>query len=300
MVRDRRGATILLVAIALPVLIGFTALGVETGLWYAMKRQDQSAADAAALAGAYEVVAGQTDGQSSVYANICAKVQSAATANGFPFQNYTCPTSSPGCTNPASGQMCANNPPVSGSSNNDSNAVEVILDRQPTTSLADLFLSNVSIGTRAVAKVNDAGLTCDLAVGTTGTDITIQGSATINLTGCGMAANSSSASSISFGGGNNDILNASWFQTVGSYNAGGNPQINVPTKLTYTSPVTDPYSCNPPQMGCAGKITYSWPTGATKGCSSVTGGTTTLQPGLYGDRRVAAAAQTTKEAPHPR
>src|SRR5215471_12447037 len=121
--RDRRGATILLVAIAFPVLIGFAALGVETGLWYAIKRQDQSAADAAALAGAYEVAAGQKDGESSVYANICAKVQSAATANGFPFQNYTCPTSSPGCTSPSSGQMCANNPPVSGASNGDSKAV---------------------------------------------------------------------------------------------------------------------------------------------------------------------------------
>ena len=284
--RDGRGAAAILAALAFTVLIGFTALGVETGLWYATKRQDQSAADAAALAGAYEIAAGQADGESSVYANICAKVQSAATANGFPFQNYTCPTSSPGCTSPSSGQMCANNPPVSGASNGDSKAVEVILERLQNTFLANLFLSNVSITTRAVAKVNDSGLTCDLAVGTTGTDITVQGSANINLTGCGLAANSSSTSSISFGGGNNDVLNASWFQTVGTYNAGGNPQINVPTKLTYSSPVQDPYQCNPPTMGCAGQITYSqaaaWQ-GSTNGCESVTSGATTLKPGLYGD-----------------
>jgi Flp pilus assembly protein TadG len=299
LLRERRGATILLVAIAFPALIGLAALGAETGLWYAMKRQDQSAADAAALAGAYEIAAGQTDGQSSVYANICAKVQSAATANGFSFQSYSCPTSSPGCTNPSSGQMCANNPPVSGSSNNDSNAVEVILDRQQPTFLAQLFLNNVSIDTRAVAKVNDAGMTCDLALGTTGTDITVQGSATINLTGCGMAANSSSSSAISFGGGNNDILNASWFQTAGNYNSGGNPQINVPTKLTYSSKVQDPYQCNPPQMGCAGKITYSWPTGVTNGCSSVTTGTTTLKPGLYGDSKSGSGCSNNKGSSSP-
>ena len=131
---------------------------------------------------------------------------------------------------PESGQMCANNPPVSGASNGDSKAVEVILERLQNTFLANLFLSNVSITTRAVAKVNDSGLTCDLAVGTTGTDITVQGSANINLTGCGLAANSSSTSSISFGGGNNDVLNASWFQTVGTYNCRRQPADQRPDK----------------------------------------------------------------------
>jgi hypothetical protein len=36
-------------AIALPSLIGFGALGVETGMWYRIKAQNQSAADAAAI-----------------------------------------------------------------------------------------------------------------------------------------------------------------------------------------------------------------------------------------------------------
>jgi hypothetical protein len=186
--------------------------------------------------------------------------------------------------------MCANNPPVSGSNIGDDKAVEVVLSRQQNTFLANLFTSSVTISTRAVAKVNLPGLTCDLALGKSGTDISVQGSATINLTGCGMAANSSDPASISFGGGNNDIVNASWFQTVGGYNTGGNPQINVPTKLTYTSPVTDPYSCNPPQLGCAGTILYPSQTGTTPAVVSgqsnppcfAASGSTTLQPGLYG------------------
>jgi Flp pilus assembly protein TadG len=279
LLRDRRGATVVLIAIAFPAVIGVTALAVEVGFWYALKRQDQTAADAAALSGAYERAAGQA------YSDICALVQRDAAANGFPFQSYTCPNTSPGCTTPSSGQMCANNPPVSGSNVGDDKAVEVILSRQQNTFLANLFTSSVTISTRAVAKVNLPGLTCDLALGTSGTDISVQGSATINLTGCGMAANSSDPASISFGGGNNDTVNASWFQTVGSYNTGGNPAINVPTKLTYTSPVTDPYSCNPPQLGCAGTITYSWP--ATPAipanpCYAASTTPTTLQPGLYG------------------
>jgi hypothetical protein len=84
--------------------------------------------------------------------------------------------------------MCANNPPVSGSSAGDDKAVEVYLSRQQNTLLANLFRSSVTIGTRAVAKVNLAGMTCDLALGTSGTDISVQGSATISLTGCGVAA----------------------------------------------------------------------------------------------------------------
>src|SRR5205807_9194300 len=101
LLRDRRGATVVLIAIAFPAVIGVTALAVEVGFWYALKRQDQTAADAAALSGAYERAAGQA------YSDICALVQRDAAANGFPFQSYTCPNTSPGCTTPSSGQMCA-------------------------------------------------------------------------------------------------------------------------------------------------------------------------------------------------
>ncbi|HEV2099018.1 MAG TPA: pilus assembly protein TadG-related protein, partial [Stellaceae bacterium] len=110
--RDQQGVVAIIVAIAATALVGFTALGVETGLWYTIKRQNQSAADAAALAGAYERAAGQNDGESSLYGDICAKAQTAAAANGFTFSSFTCPSSSPACTNPSSGHMCANNPPV--------------------------------------------------------------------------------------------------------------------------------------------------------------------------------------------
>jgi Flp pilus assembly protein TadG len=274
--RDARGGVAVLLALALTVLSGFAALGIETGLWYAVERQQQSAADAAALAGAYEVAAGSTIG---TYSDICTQAQRAATANDTAFASYTCPGTSPNCTSPSAGDMCVNNPPVSDSTDNQ--AVEVYLAQQQKTFLAKLFKSSVTIGTHAIAKVTQVGLTCDLALGKTGTDIAVQGSASINLTGCGMAANSTSGSSISFGGGKNDVLDASWFQTAGNYRSSGSPQINVPTQLTNAAPVTDPYSCNPPTLGCAGKVTYSWPT-TSLGCS--TGGAT-LQPGLYGGNK---------------
>jgi len=284
LLRDRRGVTAVFVALAFTMLIGFVALGVETGLWYAMKRQDQSAADAAAISGAYEVAAGQ------LYPDICAKARGDAVNNGFTFQSYTCPSTSPNCTNPSSGQMCANNPPAGCTGADCNDKVEVILNRQQDTFFANLFLSNVTIGSRAVAKVNTPGFTCDLSLAKTGTGISVQGSATIDLTGCGMAANSSDAAAISFGGGNNDVLDASWFQTVGNYNANGNPVLNVPTRLVDSTPVTDPYSCNPPKIGCAGQITYQWPPAPAPNvpvlnppCYADTAVPATLQPGLYGD-----------------
>src|SRR5262249_26049432 len=145
---------------------------------------------------------------------------------------------------------------------------------------------NVTITTRAVAKVNIPGYTCDLSLATTGTGISVQGSATLNLTGCGMAANSSDAAAISFGGGGNDNLTASWFQTVGNYSSNGNPVLTVPTRLTNSNPVTDPYSCNPPRLGCAGQVLSPSQSATTPALASpnfcfVASGTTTLQPGLY-------------------
>ena len=73
--RDQRGITAVLVALTLVALIGFTGLGVDAGWWYTIKRQNQSAADAAALSAAYEIIAGNTNVANS-------RLTPAATASG--------------------------------------------------------------------------------------------------------------------------------------------------------------------------------------------------------------------------
>src|ERR1700724_3120776 len=77
--RDNQGAAAAVVAAVLPVLIGFETLGVETGLWYLIKWQSQSAADAAAIAAAYELIAGKTD----VAGALAAAASEAAAHNGY-------------------------------------------------------------------------------------------------------------------------------------------------------------------------------------------------------------------------
>ena len=47
------GAIAIVMALSLPVVICFLGLGVEAGLWFHAKRGLQSAADAAAISGAY-------------------------------------------------------------------------------------------------------------------------------------------------------------------------------------------------------------------------------------------------------
>src|SRR5262249_30035319 len=59
---DQRGVAVLLVALALPALIGMMGLAAETSYWYMHQRAMQNAADAAAIAAA---TAGAGNGSSS-------------------------------------------------------------------------------------------------------------------------------------------------------------------------------------------------------------------------------------------
>src|SRR5437879_4245030 len=77
--RDQTGAAATIVAFALPCLIGMSALGIETGVWFAVKLQTQSAADSAVISAAYEVIAGKTDATGE----LTAAAGEAARRNGY-------------------------------------------------------------------------------------------------------------------------------------------------------------------------------------------------------------------------
>jgi uncharacterized membrane protein len=53
--RKHRGQALLTVALMLPVLCGIMGLAIDVGFFHHLKRRMQTAADAAALAGAHEV-----------------------------------------------------------------------------------------------------------------------------------------------------------------------------------------------------------------------------------------------------
>jgi Flp pilus assembly protein TadG len=79
--RCTAGAVAVLTAIVLPVLFGFTSLGVEVGHWYLAQREMQGAADAAAISAAAEYVADfPTNPNATTYQTVG---QSFASYNGF-------------------------------------------------------------------------------------------------------------------------------------------------------------------------------------------------------------------------
>jgi uncharacterized membrane protein len=138
--RDTRGVVLVLVALLLPVLVGLTGLGVETGLWFAIKRQNQAAADEAALSGAMEIAAGKPD--------VTAQALCTARWNGFDSS-----VTFPPCPDALAGAT-VNNPPASGTYSGKHSYVEVILSQQQSTLFANfnpINLGSVTIRTRAVA-----------------------------------------------------------------------------------------------------------------------------------------------------
>src|SRR5438270_11106368 len=127
--RDQTGATATIVAIALPCLIGMSALGVETGIWFTVKLQNQSAADSAAISAAYEVIAGKTDATGE----LTAAAGEAARRNGF------------------KGRVPAVVSPYSDGIVN--NGVAVTLQQSQGALLAAMFLSGVTVANTAVAVI---------------------------------------------------------------------------------------------------------------------------------------------------
>jgi hypothetical protein len=256
--RDKRGTTLVLVAGSLTALIGFTGLAVETGLWYTIKRQNQSAADVAALSGAFELAAGLTNGLTATqaYPDICALAQRDAGRNNFAFANgFACPKTSPGLTNPPSGQMYANNPPVLGANAGNANAVEVILAQQQNTAFASLFLPSVTIDTRAVAQVNSNSV-CLLALGASpsnfkgckaGFGICVNGGGAgkaqpcgtdICAPGCSVVSDATTANAIDLNGGAGSI-SAGSVSTAGDVTSKGTI---TPPPMTFQQVIPDPYA----------------------------------------------------------
>jgi Flp pilus assembly protein TadG len=148
--RDRRGVVGVALAVLLPVLIGFAGLGVEVGWWFAIQRQNQSAADAAAISAALEYAAHI---ENSVMTNPTAAANTTANYNLFS-------TSPPNtltlylCYGFTVGSLCN----TSTSSGAVPNAVQVVLTQPLNTSFASFVtaiwgpsVNTVNVTTTAIA-----------------------------------------------------------------------------------------------------------------------------------------------------
>ena len=172
--RDRSGSVAVMAALAMPVLIGVTGLGVEVSYWYLTQRSMQNAADSAAIAAA-------TNGT----ANYSAEAQAAAAKYGYVHgANNISVTASNTAPCPSGGANCYS---------------------ATITGYVPLFLSQV-VGYRGTATVGGSQQTmlsaravarldlmpreyCILALGTSGIAFGTNGAPKADLTGCSIMSN---------------------------------------------------------------------------------------------------------------
>lgn len=179
-VREKRGAVVIVFALAMPVLIGGAGLGTEVGFWYLQQRQLQTAADVAANAGAIELRSG------GVKSKVKAAAETEAAEHGF---------------NPTTDEIDVNSPPLSGSHRND-RAVEVLLRSETPRYFTALFSKDpVTFNVRAVAQYDSTQEACLLALDTWSSDAVIFiGNPTATFDGCVVMSNSLADDSITIAG----------------------------------------------------------------------------------------------------
>jgi Flp pilus assembly protein TadG len=223
---DEGGVSATILAMALPVLLGVAALDAETGAWYLIKLQNQSAADAAAISAAYETIAGKTN----VAGDLIAAASEAATQNG-----YT--GTAPAVVYPYSDSTV-------------SNAVSVTLHQTQRGMFASLFLPSVTIATQAVAVIKPLDNPCILALAKTGTGVEFGNFSSLDTSGCAVGANSTSANAIDAGP-NAVSITAATLVTSGGITLNGNPvdPAAPPSEFILTSrlligasTIADPYA----------------------------------------------------------
>lgn len=275
---DTGGAVAAVFAVTIVGIIGFGALGIETGLWFSERRQLQTAADAAAVSGAFQLA------NSAPLATIQAAGTAMAVNNKFVNAAPNTISISEGNWNGTT--FTSGGAPL--------NAVQAVLSTPRATLFAAVALPTVTIGAQAVAIVNTSfGHPCILALDNgvsskTNPGISIAGSASVNTgPNCMIASNAQGDYSIEDQGGAGNNITAQDLYTVGAVNYTGSPNFTPAPGLTPISgaaPVPDPYSSLPispsgPSQTVSGS-TLS-PGIYNGGMNLSGGGPYTLQPGTY-------------------
>ena len=260
------------VAAVLPLLLGTAGLAIDTGRLYVTKRQMEIAADAAALAGSFDRLAGKTT------ATITSTALYEARRNGF--QN--------GVENVS---IAVNSPPSSGPNASVPGAVEVIITKPVGLTLGAAFekllgfsTTNVSMVSRAVAA--QSGYTsdtmspegCFVALTTAneqGISVTSLNNFNSDCTviSNGTATGSGSNASINFSNFNNATMKSIWAR--GSFAASSYNHLYLanPVQQNQATAVDDPYGSLPvPAPGGCGFSSFN---------QSGSGSSITLVPGTY-------------------
>ena len=242
LVRDRKGAVIVLVAVGLTSMLGFLSMGTEMGIWYSTRRALQNAADAGALGGATELSAGSTGATVIKASTVDVNRNNIVAGNGS--------------------TVTVNNPPLTGKYTGNAQAVEVVLNQPQTLLLSSLFMKSSSISARSVALYSNSGTGkyCVLGLDTSSADtVLLNNNAVLPNQNCGVASNSSSPRGLDLT--NNAIISGP-VSAMGGYVESNNAVISGATKTGIAT--ADPYSGIPaPGLGPCSNQTASGKNGVT-------------------------------------
>ena len=246
--RDTAGVMAILVVLMVPVLVGFMGIAVDVGLWYTQKRALQTAADAAAIAGAFEIVNGSSD------AIVQATAVSDANRNG--------------CGSCVLGtDITVNIPSSSDSTSPNFNApgsVEVIITRPMLMLFSQVFFTlrgdNVTTNARVRAvAVPVAGITqraCIVALDPGVQDALVtRSNAIINAAGCAIQVNSTNDLALETFATPPDgvpTITADNICVTGDFNDDGGQGFSTPplTGAAFCPQLSDPFaSVTPPTVG---------------------------------------------------
>ena len=249
-----RGQVLILAAVMLTTLLAASGIAVDLGVARVERQSAQSAADAAAVAGADDL-----PGSSG-----SAVTDATATASAYDFttgvDNVSVTVQSP--------------PQASLTHDGDTNSVEVIITRQvPTFLLRAVGLSSVTVRAQAVATATgtSGSAPCVLCVlSPTASDALLNnGNPSVTITGGGVTVDSKASQAMLLNG--NASLSAASIGVVGGLLVNGNDTLS-PTPVTGVLPVTDPLAAVPPPAL----------SGPKQGSVSLVGnGSRTLSPGIY-------------------
>ena len=269
--REQSGSTLALFAFALPAMLGLSAIGVETGLWYVSKRTIQTEADAGALGGAFAKVWGRTDAEAK------AAALREAQRNGY--------------DGGATESIERNIPPVSGPYAGEESAFEVMIFRQHNTMLFAALVPDdaLTVSTRAVAGIVPTGKACILALNKTAPQaLKNSGNTTVNAPNCAVASNSTDDAAAYFTGSATIDVQTVW--TAGDMQVQGG-HVDLETSqppTTKTWPLQDPFAGTPIDLPPGGCSSGTWTGVATKNPGKYCGGITVnstavinLSPGTY-------------------
>lgn len=215
----KRGNALIIVAATTPLLIGASAIGLDTIQVTLAKRQLQRAADSAAMAGAMARVQNET------------KAAAEAAVDRDLTHNNNLVLSSP---------RVVENAPATGTFATDQRAVRVVLRARRDVPFMSFFTGeDVDIEVEATATAMPDGTDCvrTLERGNT-PGITFAGTAAVNL-GCGIFTNSTATNAIAFNGG--PIVTASPVAARGGVPAASNFQGST-VVLPYSPSRPDPYA----------------------------------------------------------